>query len=491
MLPLRLRDGEAEVVLPQISLETNLVPENENGNNQDTSAPPMVHRDHEIPPGAVAAVTTADTLVDDPAEAVQVDGEDAVYLPPYKQMTSDPGNSYNSVPILEFIKIVDSIYDEVVWWRKNLFQTPSGGSGKAFIKLLTTWLRLFNENSNLQKVAIKVFMILPVLLLQKPSVSSKVKEHINVLQQRLKHWDEGNFLEILAEGRIIQRRLKSTSKKKKIPDVSRIFSRLMFQGKIRAAMKFVESNSDSGVLPTTDEVLEALKEKHPPAAPIQQGCLLQGPLNPPQAAYFYDINEVLIHKAALQTRGAAGPSQFDADQFRRVLCSNHFKSEGKDLRDQIATFARKIASETLDPDSLDAYVACRLIPLNKNPGIRPIGIGEVLRRIVGKAVVWCLKDEIQEAAGPLQVSSGLQGGAEAAIHAMRDIFRTESTDGVVLVDASNAFNRMNRMVALHNIQFTCPPMSLILINSYRKAARLFLPGGKKYCQWKELRKAIP
>ena len=45
----------------------------------------MVHRDHEIPPGAVAAVTTADTLVDDTAEAVQVDGEDAVYLPPYKQ----------------------------------------------------------------------------------------------------------------------------------------------------------------------------------------------------------------------------------------------------------------------------------------------------------------------------------------------------------------------------------------------------------------------
>ena len=31
----------------------------------------------------------------------------------------------------------------------------------------------------------------------------------------------------------------------------------------------------------------------------------------------------------------------------------------------------------VDPKGLFAFVACRLIPLNKNPGVRPIGIGEV------------------------------------------------------------------------------------------------------------------
>ena len=29
------------------------------------------------------------------------------------------------------------------------------------------------------------------------------------------------------------------------------------------------------------------------------------------------------------------------------------------------------------------FIACRLMPIDKNPGIRPIGVGEVLRRIVG------------------------------------------------------------------------------------------------------------
>jgi hypothetical protein len=51
----------------------------------------------------------------------------------------------------------------------------------------------------------------------------------------------------------------------------------------------------------------------------------------------------------------------------------------------------------------------------------------------------------------------LKGGAEAAIHAMKTIFQNDATDGVILVDAENAFNKLNRMVALHNMQYLCPP----------------------------------
>ena len=58
---------------------------------------------------------------------------------------------------------------------------------------------------------------------------------------------------------------------------------------------------------------------------------------------------------------------------------------------------------------------------------------------------------IQAAAGPLQVSAGVKGGAEAAIHAMKLIFDREGTDAVILVDAANAFNRLNRAAALHNM----------------------------------------
>ena len=104
--------------------------------------------------------------------------------------------------------------------------------------------------------------------------------------------------------------------------------------------------------------------------------------------------------------------------------------------------------------TLKAYIACRLIPLDKDPCIRPIGIGEVLRKIIGKSVSRTASSYIKDAAGPLQTCAGHGAGAEAVIHAMRKIFQEESTDSVILINASNTFNFLNRSVAIHNIQIS-------------------------------------
>ena len=50
--------------------------------------------------------------------------------------------------------------------------------------------------------------------------------------------------------------------------------------------------------------------------------------------------------------------------------------------------------------------ACRLIALNKNPGVRPIGICEVVRRIISKAILSITSGDIQDAAGSLQLCAG-------------------------------------------------------------------------------------
>ena len=60
---------------------------------------------------------------------------------------------------------------------------------------------------------------------------------------------------------------------------------------------------------------------------------------------------------------------------------------------------------------------------------------------------------------------------------MREIFEKKETDGVLLIDASNAFNNMTRSVALHNIQVQCPSLSKYIINQYRRESRLFITGG--------------
>ena len=129
--------------------------------------------------------------------------------------------------------------------------------------------------------------------------------------------------------------------------------------------------------------------------------------------------------------------------------------------------------------STEAYTSCRLIPLNKNPGVRPIGIGETLRRIVAKSVMTVFKLDIQLAGGCLQTCTGIRSGIEAAIHATRKAWSHQTTDCLLQVDADNAFNRLNRKVALHNIREICPPIATFLKNHYQSAAQLYVTDNSK------------
>ena len=47
---------------------------------------------------------------------------------------------------------------------------------------------------------------------------------------------------------------------------------------------------------------------------------------------------------------------------------------------------------------------------------------------------------------------------------------------MILVDASNAFNRLNRQATLLNCRAICPALSYILINTYRNNSQLFVDG---------------
>ena len=73
-----------------------------------------------------------------------------------------------------------------------------------------------------------------------------------------------------------------------------------------------------------------------------------------------------------------------------------------------------------------------------------------------------------------QVPPGQIGGAETAIPAVRELFESDDTEVVLLIDAHNAFNSLNRQVALRNIPSLCPSLAPILINSYRDPANLYI-----------------
>lgn len=67
-----------------------------------------------------------------------------------------------------------------------------------------------------------------------------------------------------------------------------------------------------------------------------------------------------------------------------------------------------------------------------------------------------LKQEIIETGGTLQTCAGLKSGIEGAIHAVKKVFLEENCEGLLLVDADNAFNRLNRKISLHNKKCCVP-----------------------------------
>ena len=106
-----------------------------------------------------------------------------------------------------------------------------------------------------------------------------------------------------------------------------------------------------------------------------------------------------------------------------------------------------------------------------------ISVGEVLRRIIAKAILRVTKTDIQDACGHIQKCSGVSSGIEAAVHAMQALYDDDTTEGILLIDAANAFNTLNREAALHNVKHVCPPLATVLTNSYLSPGRLFVAGG--------------
>ena len=109
---------------------------------------------------------------------------------------------------------------------------------------------------------------------------------------------------------------------------------------------------------------------------------------------------ILSFKTALKTKGGCGPSGFDAENWRGILVSKSFGSSSLDLRKSFANFTRTLCTRNLNTsindagDTLESFIANRLIPLNKNFEIRPIGVGEVIRRIAGKVIMDIVKKDV-------------------------------------------------------------------------------------------------
>ena len=272
----------------------------------------------------------------------------------------------------------------------------------------------------------------------------------------MQSWLKGDLIELLHEGKTIQKNLTQQLTKGDIGNISKKFAALMRKGNVNAAINLLTKNMRNGILPLNNETLNLLRLKHPDPKDAHESVMLSDVPERMHPVKFEVIDTEMIRKAAMKTRGVSGPSGLNTDGWKRILLSKNFGDSSSDLCQTLAKVTKKLCTEELST-LLEGFLACRLIPLNKNPRLRPIGVGKVLRRIIGKVIVSVVCNDIISSVGSLQVCGGHESGCEVAIHVMHTIFVDEKTEEVLLVDAANTFNSVNCQVFLHINCIICPP----------------------------------
>ena len=111
-------------------------------------------------------------------------------------------------------------------------------------------------------------------------------------------------------------------------------------------------------------------------------------------------------------------------------------------------------------------MASRTIPILKKDGsCRPVGIGDVLRRVCLKPIERHHHEKVINAC-KYQYGNGQALGSESIIHALNQARTNDARTCILVVDATNAFNVVNRATALDSIYQRTPELYLTSYNTY-------------------------
>ena len=166
-------------------------------------------------------------------------------------------------------------------------------------------------------------------------------------------------------------------------------------------------------------VYDVLQEKHPhlrvPDPDGREASIFEQSGAPPDALPL-DITAETVESVAARLHGSAGPCGVHSTDLQAWLL--RFGAESEMLREEMAAWCRWLANESPPWAAYRALMACRSVALDKQPGVRPLGVGEVFRRLLAKCVLHCCVDSATRSCGLENLCVGLKAGIEGAAHAM-------------------------------------------------------------------------
>ena len=231
--------------------------------------------------------------------------------------------------------------------------------------------------------------------------------------------------------------------------------------------------NSQGVASNSTATLAALRAKHPRGPAPPQDAAPQNTGSPTLTP-----DEVLNALISFPKGSAPGPSGLRPQHLLDGVRGPDQRVALEALADAVNTLAFGRVPHCLAP----AIAGASLHALQKPDGdVRPIAVGETLRRLTSKCLCAVTKDEAAAYLRPLQVGVACSLGAEAVIRTIDQYSRrhADSPGKLILkVDFANAFNTINREPFLRACATVAPAAAKWAWWCYAQTTTLLFNGAK-------------
>ena len=313
-----------------------------------------------------------------------------------------------------------------------------------------------------------LLFMLPKCVLRAPSRGGTrhASANFNAIRDRIKRWKNGEVDVLWKEATATKIKSKRGSDDSNGSSLRRAKG-LAQLGQYGRAAKALNSE---GLAPSDKKTLGYLRELHPRSAAPQ-------PFPPSDHSFLaYQFEESFVLKAlkGFPSGTASGPSRTFPEHFLNAAeCPTPVAAER--ALTAVTKLVNALAAGKIAPEVAPWLCSANLYALKKaKGGVRPIAVGEVLRRLTAKCLARAANSEAQAFLCPHQLGVATKGGVEAIVHSTKLIMEKCRREGlgILMVDFENAFNSLDRTHILTAIRDRLPGLVAFSDLSYSQHSNL-------------------
>ena len=238
------------------------------------------------------------------------------------------------------------------------------------------------------------------------------RELLTIVRRRIRRWQSGDIVALWGEAVAsvsAKSHRGSRGRREMKPEALQASNvrRAKLATQAGQYRKGIQALTSEGLSPASESSLEEMLTKHPP--PPRPSTTPPPPISVPLRC----VSRAL---RSFPSNSAPGPSLLRANHLREATRCPTASCGTRALR-AIAATVNLLAAGGAPPEIASYLCGATLLAMKKkNGGLRPIAVGEVLRRLTSKCLSRAVQSDSSDVLTPLQVGVGVKGGCEAVVH---------------------------------------------------------------------------